>query len=140
MPKFQRLMPEGDFTMTMGAYSHGIKVPLAGADLIFLTGQKSMDARGNVLYPGDVEKQTEFIFENIRKILTEAGAGIEDIVKAQIFVLNIKEFDKISRVRNRYFEMTKPVSVMVEVSALSKPGCLIEIAVTAVKYQETVGK
>lgn len=121
--------------MTMGAYSHGIKIPLGLADLIFVTGQKSMDGAGNVLFPGDIEKQTEFVFENIRKILAEAGADIENIVKAQIFVLNIKEFDKISKVRNRYFEKTLPVSVMVEVSRLSKEGCLIEIAVTAVKYR-----
>jgi reactive intermediate/imine deaminase len=135
MSKSQLLQPKGDFTMTMGAYSHGIKIPLAGADLIFVTGQKAMDSKGNVLFPGDMEKQTEVVFENIRKVLAEAGADIEDIVKAQIFTLNIKEFDKISKVRNRYFEKTLPVSVMVEVPRLSKEGCLIEIAVTAVKYR-----
>ncbi len=45
----------------------------------------------------------------------------------------MQNFPKISAIRNRYFEMTRPVSVMVEVSRLAKEGCLVEIAATAVK-------
>lgn len=136
MGEFERLQPSGEFSSLMGAYSHGIKVPLPGADLIFLTGQKSMDSQGVILHPGDVEKQTDFIFQNIIRLLAEAGATLEDVVKAQIFVLNMQDFPKISAVRNRYFEKIRPTSVMVEVSGLSKKGCLLEIAVTAVKLHK----
>jgi 2-iminobutanoate/2-iminopropanoate deaminase len=135
MHKFEHLNPPGDFTAVMGAYAHGIKVPLPGADLIFLTGQKAMDANQNVVHPGNPEKQTEYVFESIRKILAEAGATIDDVVKAQIFVTNMDDFPAISKVRNRYFADAKPVSTMVEVNCLSKKGCLVEIAVTAVKYR-----
>ncbi len=134
MSKTVRIEPKCEVPALMGAYSHAVKVPLPGADLIFLTGQKSMDSKGTVLHPGDIEKQTEEVFEIICKILAEAGASLPDVVKAQIYVLNVKDFHTISAVRNRYFKEIRPVSVMVEVSALSKPGCLIEIAVTAVKY------
>ncbi|MCX6641477.1 MAG: RidA family protein [bacterium] len=136
MGKFQRLQPEGEFSGLMGAYSHGIKVPLPGADLIFLTGQKAMDSKGNIIALGDVEKQTDYIFQNIIKLLAEAGATLEDVVKAQIFVLNMQDFPKISGVRNHYFEKIRPTSVMVEVSGLSKKGCMLEIAVTAVKLHK----
>ncbi len=40
-----------------------------------------MDANHNVVAPGDPARQTEYVFENIRRILAEAGAGIEDIIK-----------------------------------------------------------
>jgi enamine deaminase RidA (YjgF/YER057c/UK114 family) len=133
MAKIERLNPEGEFSQLMGAYSHGIKIPLPGADLIFLTGQKATDSQGNVLFPGDPEKQTEYVFENVRKILAEAGAGIEHIVKAQIFVTNMQDFPKISAIRNRYFDKVRPVSVMVEVTSLARKGCVVEVAVTAVK-------
>ncbi|MBU0519804.1 RidA family protein [bacterium] len=136
MSKSEWLSPPGDFTALMGEYSHGIRIPLPGADLIFLTGQKAMDAAGNVVAPGDPEKQTEYVFNSICKILAEADATIDDVVKAQIYVLGMKDFHSISKIRNKYFKAAKPVSTMVEVTGLSKPGCLVEIAVTAVKYHD----
>lgn len=136
MSKSQWLNPQGDFTAVMGEYSHGIKVPLPGADLIYLTGQKAMDSAGNVISPGDPEHQTEYVFKSICKILAEADATIDDVVSAQIYVLDMNDFHTISKIRNRYFEKAKPVSTMVEVKSLSKPGCLVEIAVTAVKYHD----
>ncbi|RJP81845.1 MAG: RidA family protein [Candidatus Zixiibacteriota bacterium] len=132
MTHFERIDPEGDFPYLMGAYSHGVKVPLPGADLIFLTGQKAVDSAGHVIAPGDPEKQTEYVFENTRKLLEAAGATMEHVVKAQIYVLNMQDFPIISKVRNRYFENVRPASVMVQVGALAKPGCVVEVAVTAV--------
>lgn len=137
MSKIERIQPEGEFPYLMGAYSQGVKVPLPGADLIFLTGQKAVDSKGNVMYPNDPEKQTEYIFENIRRLLAEVGAAISDIVKAQIFVLNMQDFPIISGVRNRYFENVRPASVMVEVTGLAKKGCVVEVAVTAVKLHSS---
>ena len=130
----KQIQPE-DFTPTIGAYSHGITVPLPGADLIFVTGQIAMDASGNVVAPGNAEKQAEFVFENIGKILNEAGASFKDVVKAQIFVTNMEHFPQISAVRNRYFGESKPVSTLVEVSRLVKEGCCVEIEVIAVKLK-----
>lgn len=40
MSQFVHLQPPGEFTALMGAYSHGIKIPLPGADLIYLMGRK----------------------------------------------------------------------------------------------------
>lgn len=136
MSDIERINPEGEFPFLMGAYSHGMKIPLPGADLIFLTGQKAVDSQGNVMFPGDPGKQAEFIFENIRRLLATAGASINDVVKAQIFVLNMQDFPIISAVRNRYFENVRPASVMVEVTGLAKKGCVLEIAVTAVKLHK----
>ena len=136
MGKITYLEPKGEFTAVMGAYAHGIKIPLAGADMIFLTGQKAMDSQGNVIAPGDPEKQTEYVFQSIGRILAEAGATIKDVVKAQIYVTDMQNFQLISAVRNRYFAESRPVSTMVEVRALSKPGCCVEIAVTAVKFHD----
>ena len=132
----QQIQPK-DFTPTIGAYSHGITVPLPGADLIFVTGQIAMDSDGNVVAPNDAEKQTEFIFENIQKILNEAGATLDNVVKAQIFLTNMNDFSKVSPVRNKYFANSKPVSTLVEVSKLVKEGCCVEIEVIAVKLKNT---
>ena len=133
MSPIERINPEGDFPFLMGAYSQGIKVPLPGTDLIFLTGQKAVDSYGNVVFPNDPGKQAEYVFNNVSRLLAAAGASMSDVVKAQIFVTNMQDFPIISSVRNRYFENVRPASVMVEVTALAKPGCCVEVAVTAVK-------
>lgn len=133
--QIQKIQPT-DFTVTMGAYSHGISVPLPGADLVFVTGQIAMDQAGNVVAPNDPGPQAEFVFSNISKILAAAGLGMDDVVKAQIFVTNMDHFSAISMVRNKYFSGPQPVSTLVEVSRLVKDGCVLEIEVIAIRIKD----
>ncbi len=120
-------------THVMGAYSPGLKVDVGDSEIIFVTGQIAMDRDGNPVAPDDVAKQTEFVFQNIQKILQEGGASIDDVVKAVIYVTDVSKFDEISAVRNKYFSNAKPVSTLVEISKTSKEGCDVEIEVVAVK-------
>lgn len=122
-----------DFTSTLGSYSHGIKVDVGDSELFFITGQIAMDKNGNAVAPDDIVKQTEFVFENIRKILSEGNASIDDVVKAVIYITDMSKFKEISAVRNKYFANAKPVSTLVEINKTVKDGCDIEIEVTAVK-------
>jgi reactive intermediate/imine deaminase len=130
----QQIQPK-DFTPTMGAYSHGLKVDMGNSDIIFVTGQIAMDKNGEPVAPGNIIKQTEFIFENIQKILNEAGSSIDDVVKTVIYVKKISNFKEISAVRNKYFTKAKPVSTLVEISNTVKPNCDVEIEVIAIKQK-----
>lgn len=121
------------FAKRLGAYSHGYSVIIGDSKLIFTTGQIALDKDGKVLYPESVSKQTEFIFENLEKILNEAGSSLDDVVKTTIFVTDINDFAEISKVRNKYFQNSEPVSTLVEVKKLVKDGCCVEIEVIAIK-------
>lgn len=127
----ESLMPE-DGAEIMGAYSHGLKVDLGNSEMIFVTGQIAQDSNGNVVCE-DIEGQTEYVFECIQKILKEANASLDDVVKTQIFLTDINDFSKVSPIRNKYFAVSKPVSTLVEVNSLVKKGCKIEIEVIAIK-------
>jgi 2-iminobutanoate/2-iminopropanoate deaminase len=122
-----------EFAERMGAYSHGYKIEIGDAILIFTTGQIAMDKEGNVLYPDDPAKQAEFVYESLQKILSEAGASLDDVIKATVFVTDMDDFTKISKVRNKCFKNSEPVSTLVEVKKLVKDGCRVEIEVVAVK-------
>lgn len=122
-----------EFAERMGAYSHGYKVEIGEAILIFTTGQIAMDKDGKVLYPDDPVKQAEFVYESLQKILNQAGANLNDVVKTTVFVTDMNDFPKISVVRNKYFKEAEPVSTLVEVKKLVKDGCRVEIEVIAVK-------
>src|SRR4051812_38732362 len=114
-PEIRKLQPKGSRT-PVGAYSHGILVLLPGADMLFVTGQIAVDSQGNVVGANDPKKQAEVVFENIGGILAEAGLSFKNVVKAQVFLTNIKDFPVVSEVRNKYFAESKPVSTLVEVS------------------------
>jgi 2-iminobutanoate/2-iminopropanoate deaminase len=122
-----------EFAKSLGAYSHGYKVEIGNAVIIFTTGQIAMDKDGNVLYPDDPAKQADFVFESLQKILSQAGASLDDVVKATVFVTDMDDFAEISKVRNKYFKNSEPVSTLVEVKKLVKAGCRVEIEVMAVK-------
>ena len=121
-----------DFTKTVGAYSQGLKVDLGDKSLVFVSGQLAMDAEGDPVAPGDFGAQTRFIFENIKRVLGEAGATLGDVVKVQIFVTDITKFPQVSAVRNEYLGDIRPVSTLLEINRTVKDGCDIEIEVTAI--------
>lgn len=125
-----------NFTKTVGAYSQGLKVDMGTKSMIFVSGQLAMDADGTPIAPNDISAQTRYIFENIKTILREAGASLEDVVKVQIFLTDISKFPQVSAVRNEYLEAIKPVSTLLEISRTVKDGCDIEIEVTAIVDNE----
>lgn len=130
--KKQYINPRG-LTQIMGAYSLCIKVDVGDSEMIFLTGQMAMDAEGKAVAPSDITKQTTYIFKSIQKILKEGGASLDDVVKAVIYVTDMDKFKDISKVRNKFFAKSKPVSTLVEINRTSKEGCDIEIDVIAIK-------
>lgn len=121
-----------NFTKTVGAYSQALKVDMGTKSMIFLSGQLAMDADGIPVAPNDISAQTRYIFENIKKVLKEANATLEDVVKVQIFMTDISKFSQFSAVRNEYLENIKPVSTLVEISKTVREGCDVEIEVTAI--------
>lgn len=121
------------FARKLGAYSHGYKIDVGDSVLIFTTGQIALDNQGQVVALNNAEEQTRFIFQQLEIILQEAGASLDDVVKATIYVINMDDFPAISRVRNEFFKTSEPVSTLVEVSKLVKDGCVVEIEVIAVK-------
>lgn len=128
----ESIIPSGSAEI-MGAYSHGLKVDLGNnKEMIFVTGQIAQDSEGNVVCD-DIKGQTEYVFESIQKILAEVGSSLDDVVKAQIFLTDMNDFSLVSPIRNKYFEKSKPVSTLVEVSSLVKKGCKIEIEVIAIR-------
>jgi len=132
--KIEKIQPQ-DLPTPASAHSPAVSVPLPGADMIFVTGQVAVDADDNIVAPNDAKTQAIFVFENIQKILAEAGASLDDVVKVQMFVTNIDDFAVVSSVRNQYLDKARPASTLFEVSALVEEGCVVEIEAIAVKLK-----
>lgn len=75
--------------------------------------------------------QTEHAFKLAEELLRAAGAGLEDVVKAQIFLTDVNDYPQVAPVRNKYFAKNRPVSTIVAVNALTTPGCKVELDLVA---------
>lgn len=125
-----KLQPQ-NFMPPLGGYSHGYAVDVGDARFVYVAGQLALDEHGD-LVSDDIEEQTRYVFDLIKRILEEGGASLDDVVKAQIFVTDISEYPKVSAIRNQYFANSKPVSTLVEVTRLVRDGCKIEVEAMAV--------
>jgi enamine deaminase RidA (YjgF/YER057c/UK114 family) len=110
-------------------------VATTGGKTIHISGQVGIDAKGELVGRGDLKRQTEQAFENIKIALAAAGATFDHVVKSTIFVVNFKPemLPAIREVRSRYFSREQPpASTLVGVTALAGAEWLIEIEATAV--------
>lgn len=99
--------------------------------LLWISGQVALDREGRLVGEGDLRAQAVQVLENIRAILADSGAGMEDIVKVTVYVTDIRAFNDIADIRERYFPADGPASVICEVSALAWPEFMIEIEAVA---------
>jgi 2-iminobutanoate/2-iminopropanoate deaminase len=127
----ENIYPE-DWKQTRGFYSPAKKIDLGNAYLIFVTGQQVGKNENGEPITDDIEEQTEIVFRAIEKILKAAGASMDDVVKAQIFLTDINDFPKVSAIRDKWFANSKPASTLLEVNAMTRKETKIEIEVTAV--------
>lgn len=109
----------------IGPYSQGILVN----NLFYSSGQIPLRADGT-LVTGDVKEQTRQVFQNLEAVLTAAGASLETVVKATVFIANMDDFAAVNEIYGEYFSTHKPARSCVEVSRLPKDA-LVEIEVVA---------
>lgn len=134
-----RIMPAGHWDWSMPVkFSQGWSIT-GDVRWIFVGGQISADARGRTIGAGDIAVQTRNVFENIQKVLAEAGASMRDIVKLNTYYVfdgqgdEIRVFwEQMTRVRMEYIADPGPAATAVRVAGLAYPDLLIEVEAIAV--------
>ncbi len=111
----------------IGPYSQAVKIN----KFIFCSGQIGINIKTGNIVKGGVENETIQILKNIKEILKAANSSLENVIKTEIFLKNIKDFSLINNIYEKFFEYEiKPARVTVEVSQLPK-NALIEISCIA---------
>lgn len=114
----------------IGPYSQAI----VSGDLIFTSGQIPLDPASGELVQGDIQAQTRQVFSNLREVLKEAGASLDDAVKVNVYMTDLKDFAALNEVYATFFTQPYPARSCVEVSSLPK-GAQVEIEIVARKPQ-----
>lgn len=117
--------PPDVFAPAGKSYSHGIIVE-AGKTL-YVAGQTSRDAQGNVVCKGDAAGQTRQLLENMKKVVEGAGGRMEDVAKTTVFITDIKHREAVGRVRQEFFKGDPPANTLLVISGLADPAFLVEI-------------
>jgi 2-iminobutanoate/2-iminopropanoate deaminase len=107
-------------------YSAGIR----SGDHIFLSGQTGIDPATGQLIEGGVAAQAEQIFKGLARELCAAGLGLGDVVKCNVYLTDINDFQAMNAVYARQFEAPYPARTTVAVAALPG-GAKIEIELVA---------
>ena len=115
-----------DAPSAIGPYSQGIR---AGS-FVFLSGQIPLVRDTGKFVPGLIKEQTEQVIENIRALLASQGLGLDDVVKATVFLADMNEFTAMNEVYAQHFTGTPPARSTVQVARLPRDA-KVEIEVVA---------
>ena len=114
--------------MAVGPYSQGI----VSGDTIYVSGQLPINPKTNELIKDSVSAQTSQVLDNVGGILETAGFTMTDVVMVQVYMVNLKDFNIMNEVYERYFGESKPARITVGVASLPK-GAELEISIIAKK-------
>ena len=104
----------------------------APAAILFVSGQVPLDDDGDLVAPGDFDGQARRTFENLGRVLDEAGGTFGDIVKLTVYLTDMGRLPEYGRIRGEYIPGQPPASTAVRVTALAMAGLMIEVEATAV--------
>jgi len=97
-----------------GPYSHAVRA----GNLLFVSGQGPMAKDGSGVVHGTLEEETHLTLENLKAVLTDAGSGLEHVIKTTCFLKDMDNFKRFNAIYATYFPEDPPARSCVEVARL----------------------
>ena len=112
-----------DAPQAIGTYSQGIRV--SGGDTIYISGQIGLEPSTMQMVEG-IENQIHRVFQNLTAVAAASGGGLGDIVKLNVYLTDLSNFQKVNEIMVKYFNAPYPARAAIGVSALPR-NALVEI-------------
>jgi enamine deaminase RidA (YjgF/YER057c/UK114 family) len=122
--------PDGHFSQC------AVLRPAAG--VLCISGQVPRGPDGQTVGAGDMARQAEQVFENLRLALAAEGCDFADVFKVNLYVTRMDLADQVVQVRRRFYGQHRPTSTFVGVTALGDPDWWLEVEVMAQLRQDSV--
>lgn len=117
-----RKAPAMPYPFSMGVISNGF---------LFVSGQVGTDPQSGKVVPGGVEAETAQTIQNIKAILEDGGATLDDVVSVTVYLSNMDDFPKMNAIYKQYFkEGAYPARTTIGVAKLVF-GASVEMTMTA---------
>ncbi|MBY5994104.1 RidA family protein [Ferrimonas balearica] len=106
----------------IGTYSQAVKVD----NTVYISGQIPLNPQTMEKSGEDFDSQVVQVFENLKAVCEAAGGSLNDIVKLNIFMLDLANFAKVNEVMGQYMQQPYPARAAIGVKELPK-GVLVEM-------------
>ena len=107
-------------------YSPGAR----GGNLIYTAGQVAWGIDGNIVGIGDIEAQTRQTLSNVGAVLREGGATWDDVLKCNVYLKDMQDFQKMNAVFAEIFPENPPARTTVQ-TPMAEETMLVEIEAVA---------
>ena len=111
-----------DAPAAIGTYSQAVRV----GNTIWVSGQIPLDPSTQEMVKGGFEAEARRVFDNLRAIVVAAGATLDDVVKANVYLTDLSHFALVNQVMSEYFREPYPARAAVGVAALPR-GAQVEV-------------
>ena len=111
----QLITPAGS-PAVIGPYSPGLKV----GNLLFLSGSIPLDPATGQVVAGDITAQATRVMENIKALLSAAGADFSNVVRTTVYMVDLAEFAAMNEIYAKYFTQPYPARSTVQVARLPR--------------------
>jgi 2-iminobutanoate/2-iminopropanoate deaminase len=111
-------MPRTAITAATAAAAGPYSQAIDADGLIFLSGQTPIDDATGKLVDGTIQDQTSQCLTNLGAVLHAAGLSFDDVVKCNVFLLDMKDFAAMNSVYSTYFADPAPARTTIGVASL----------------------
>src|SRR5277367_2615836 len=118
----KQIISTADAPAAIGIYSQATRV----GNTIWVSGQIPLDPATKELVGGGIEAQIRQAFENLRSVVLASGATLDDVVKANIYMLDLSHFALVNKIMAEYFREPYPARAAVGVASLPR-GAQVEV-------------
>jgi enamine deaminase RidA (YjgF/YER057c/UK114 family) len=114
------------------SFERGTCVKYGDRRHVFISGTASINNKGEVMYPGDIRRQTERMWENVEALLTEAECNFSHVGQMTVYLRDMADYAVVKQLFDERFPHTPKVILLAPVC---RPGWLIEMECMAVKSE-----
>ncbi|HSH47508.1 MAG TPA: RidA family protein [Halomonas sp.] len=100
----------------IGPYSQAIKA----GNTVYVSGQIPLDPSTMEIVPGDFEAQARQVFTNLKAVCEQAPGSLQDIVKLNLYLVDLDKFAIVNQIMEEFFEAPYPARAALGVKALPK--------------------
>jgi 2-iminobutanoate/2-iminopropanoate deaminase len=122
----KQIVHTADAPAAIGPYSQAVLTD----GLLFTSGQIALHPATGQLAGTDIETQANRVLDNLKAVLTAAGATFEDVVKTTIYLTDLKDFAVVNKIYGARFGENPPARTTIQAAALPA-GALVEIDMIA---------
>lgn len=102
-------------------------VVLRGGDMMVCSGQVAFNADRDIIGKGDLRAQARQVFENLKALLNQVGASMDDIVHLTVYLTEMREFPRLGEIARQYLRDPFPGMTLIGVKELAWPDLMVEI-------------